>query len=500
MASWASRSGGGRRGRRVRVRVRRVQFTIEEIHFADNAAGSDFHYLYQESDTHAIAPGNLRGWGIGAKITDPEWTRPTGARWPACFTRRRPVAMRVKLRATDLSLVRSDLRLRLWVNPRVDGSRDHLKVSSAEFTYGAGAANAVLTISTAGKLPDEIGRFGVEFRWALTSPNGRTTYAISPEKTTHQIYGIYGQPFLPAYDSSSPGNTGTNTTRDQGTLTGTKKRFDLLMLLIGGSSRRATVATAPDINNLIWRLHSGINDTPGAPPYFDAGHDQHLTHNGTSSGTSIPLEDQWLAWVPTPSTGSRDPSAQHWNDASCIGHVQVFKTMIAAAGLFVRRTWVLPYTKRLPDGTMLTPPDTDLYMLGQYDGSRLQSRSFTFGARTYQASVKLMEPDIEWENFEACLRSPAGRFLPGGYPTSTNPAWMRTNKGFRSAAELIRWWSGTVRRSWRGRPISRFQRFLAWVYYNQSTGETHFWDVNGLHYNAPDYERIRNSRLQLPPP
>ena len=149
---------------------------------------------------------------------------------------------------------------------------------------------------------------------------------------------------------------------------------------------------------------------------------------------------------------------------------------------------------------MLTPPDTDLYMLGQYDGSRLQSRSFTFGARTYQASVKLMEPDIEWENFEACLRSPAGRFLPGGYPTSTNPAWMRTNKGFRSAAELIRWWSGTVRRSWRGRPISRFQRFLAWVYYNQSTGETHFWDVNGLHYNAPDYERIRNSRLQLPPP
>jgi hypothetical protein len=98
-----------------------------------------------------------------------------------------------------------------------------------------------------------------------------------------------------------------------------------------------------------------------------------------------------------------------------------------------------------------------------------------------------------WENFEACLRSPNGKFLPGGYTTGSCPASFRANHGFGSARELIGWWSSTSRPSF-GR------RFMCWVYYNSSTEESHCWDVDGHHYDMDHYVQIRSHGKQLPPP
>jgi hypothetical protein len=253
--------------------------------------------------------------------------------------------------------------------------------------------------------------------------------------------------------------------------------------------RRHSAASQSDLVDLYWRLHRGINDTPGAPPYFDAGHSEHLTHNGRyehgdpPQGNPIPLEDQWLAWVRT---------SRHWNDASCIGHVQLAKTMLAAVGLFARRTWVFPHTNRMPDGTTVALADTDLYCLGTYDESRKQSWTFRWGGIDYPATPKLMEPRREWENYEACMLSPTNKFLTGGYNTRSNPASFRTNKGFDSAAELLRWWCNTRRGS--------FQRFMCWVYWNEPTNEEHYWDVDGNHYDTTNWEDIRRNGRQLPTP
>ena len=297
-------------------------------------------------------------------------------------------------------------------------------------------------------------------------------------------------------------DAGRNTSSSEGTLTGTKKRFDKLMLLTGGSDRRHSVASQAQINNLFWNLHKGINDTPGAPPHFDAGHDQHLTHNGEGNGTKLPLEDQWLAWVSSSPLGSgRAPRDRYWNDASCIGHAQIFKTMLAAVGLFARRTWIFPHTRRLPDGSTWTHSDTDLYCLGTHDTSKKQTWSFSHGGHTFTATCKLMEPDLSWENFEACVRAPNGKFMPGGYNTSSLPSRVRASKGFGSAADLIQWWSNTSRNRWAGRRLPRrFRRFQAWVYHNRATGEAHFWDVDGHHYAPDDYEQIRDNGKKLPPP
>ena len=221
-----------------------------------------------------------------------------------------------------------------------------------------------------------------------------------------------------------------------GTLTGTRKRLDKLTQLLG-PARRVPAKTEKDLIELLWKLHVGINDTPGAPPYFDAGHDRFLTTDGESNGPKLPIDDQWLAWLLTKSP--------HWNDASCIGHVQLLKTMAAAVGIFVRRTWVYPTTKTLPDKSNPVIADTDCYSLGTSDSSKTQKWKFTHGGRDYWAQPKLMEPDLAWENFEACMLTSQGRFLTGGYSTSSNPKSFTTDRGFKSAKELLRWWCNTKR-------------------------------------------------------
>ncbi len=41
---------------------------------------------------------------------------------------------------------------------------------------------------------------------------------------------------------------------------------------------------------------------------------------------------------------------------------------------------------------------------------------------------------------------------------------------------------------------------MAWVFYDRATNEAHFWDVDGKHYDPPDYVKIRETGKELPPP
>jgi hypothetical protein len=328
-------------------------------------------------------------------------------------------------------------------------------------------------------MPDEVGRFQLKVKWEAHGVGIK----FAKHTTTHNLYGAYGRPLKPDYDSAALLDTGQFTDVADGTLTGTRKRLDKLTQLLG-SARRMPAKTEKDLIELLWKLHVGINDTPDAP-YFNGEHSRFLTTDGKSNGPKIPIEDQWLAWLLTKSP--------HWNDASCIGHVQLLKTMAAAVGIFVRRTWVYPTTKTLPDKSTPIIADTDCYSLGEQDTSKTQKWTFTHGGNSYLAEPKLMQQNFAWENFEACMLTSQGRFLTGGFSTSANPKSFTTDRGFKSAIELLRWWCNIKR--------PRFgKRFMAWVFFDLATKEAHCWDVDGKHYDFADYIKIRDTGKELPPP
>ena len=176
--------------------------------------------------------------------------------------------------------------------------------------------------------------------------------------------------------------------------------------------------------------------------------------------------------------------------------------MLAAAGLFARRVWVFPHTTRLPPGATprdITLNETDLYSPDVYNPvGKVQTWTFTVMLpgnipMPLVAEPKLIEPGGGWENFEACMLSPTGKFLTGGYSPSANPPSFRTNKGFNSARELLRWWCTTTREN------GRFHRFVCWVAQDGSR-RMHYWDVDGRHYDSTNFQDIRNSGKDLPIP
>lgn len=451
--------------------------SIESIQFAFSG-NTDVHAMYLAANSHPSLPGvSLDWWARGAKITDPEWIHGRSDKDNRCavVTRNKLVRMRVKLKCSTSS----DVSGTLTATPTLDGSTKYLKDASVAFTYPSGAASHTVDIALASTMPDEVGRFLLKVEWAAGA-----NVNFAKITTAHCLYSSYGRPLEPDYDSVSTADTGVFTSIADGTLTGTRKRLDKLTQLLG-SARRMPAKAEKDLIELLWKLHVGINDTPGAPPYFDAGHDRFLTIDGERTGAKIPIDDQWIAWLLT--------NSPHWNDASCIGHVQLLKTMAAAVGIFVRRTWVHPTTKTLPDKSTPAIADTDCYSLGTFDSSKTQKWIFTLGGRPYVAEPKLMEPGLAWENFEACMLTSQGRFLTGGYSTLSNPKSFTTDRGFKSAKELLRWWCNTKRPNFG-------KRFMAWVFFDRSTNEAHFWDVDGKHYDPPDYIKIRNTGKELPPP
>ncbi len=450
---------------------------IASIQFAFSG-NVNVHALYLAANSHPSLPGaSLDWWARGSKITDPEWIRGrrNAENKSAVVTRNKSVRMRVKIECSTSV----DVQGTLTATPTLDGSTKYLKRASIAFTYPSGAASHTVDVELASTMPDEVGRFQLAVKW-----EAHGDIKLAPQTTTHILYAAYGRPLQPDYDSASTTDTGTFTSLTQGTLTGTRKRLDRLTQLVG-STRRMPVKTDKDLIELLWKLHVGINDTPGAPPYFDAEHSRFLTINGHSTGATVPIDDQWLAWLLTDSP--------HWNDASCIGHVQLLKTMAATVGIFVRRTWVYPTTKTMPDKSTPAIADTDCYALGTFDSSRTQKWTFTHGGNSYLAEPKLMEPDLAWENFEACMLTSQGRFLTGGYSTSSNPRSFTTDRGFKSAKALLRWWCNTRRPTFG-------KRFMAWVFYDSATDEAHFWDVDGNHYDRADYVKIRETGKELPPP
>ncbi len=452
--------------------------SIASIQFAFSG-NTDFHSIYLAANSHPLLPGRaLDWWARGAKITDPEWIRgrSDASNKGAVVTRNKPVRVRVQLECSTSV----ELKGILTATPTLDGSTKFLQPASIPFTYPSGAASQTVDLELSSTMPDEVGRFQLKVKWEAHGDG----ISFAKETTTHNLYAAYGRPLEPDYDSASTADTGVFTSVADGTLTGTGKRLDKLTQLLG-STRRLPAKTANDLIELLWKLHVGINDTPDAPPYFDAGHSRFLTTDGERDGPEVPINDQWLAWLLTKSP--------HWNDASCIGHVQLLKTMAAAIGIFVRRTWVLPTTKTMPDKSTPAIADTDCYSLGTLDSSKMQKWSFTYGGKSYEANPKLMEPGIAYENFEACMLTSQGRFLTGGYATSSNPKSFTTDRGFKSAKELLRWWCNTQRPNFG-------KRFMVWVYNNRSTDEAHFWDVDGKHYDIADYVKIRNAGKELPPP
>lgn len=477
------------------VPVVRNGLRLLSIHFAVSGTGSsDWHYLYRNGDSHPLLPSSriIDWWGKGAKIDSPEWEsgRAEASNFRACFERNKAVAFKLKL---SMQTTR-DTPVEITVTPTLDGSTSHLQAATVQFTYPANQGEHEVAIALEGVMPDEVGRYRLRLGWVASGTG--VTYN-GPAETRHRIYGIYGPPLEPDYDTASVADRGRQASASDGTVSGTRKRFDHMMRLIGGSIMRHPCATESDLVDLYWQLHKGINDTPGAAPYFDAGHNKHITTNGQSSGgNNIPIADQWLAFIQNSRNWTEPSSTQvhtdPWNDASCIGHVQIAKTMLAAVGLFARRTWVFPSTNQMPDGSNVTLTDSQLFSLGAIGNSARQTWTFRHNGRNYRASPKLMEPNLAWENFEACMLSPTGKFLTGGYNTSSNPASFRRNKGFNSAAELLAWWSGTRR--------GRFQRFMCWIYYSRTTNEFHAWDVDGNHFDAASIEDIRRNGKQLPPP
>ncbi|MBN2195084.1 MAG: hypothetical protein JW751_19865 [Polyangiaceae bacterium] len=489
--------------------------SIRAMQFADPAAGSNYCVLYVKSGTEPSPPpappapvgSHFQGWGQANAIHAPEWEGKEIYR--AAVYRNRSVSVRVKLVIDSPST--SEIKGTLLSSPALDGDPTAVTGVNTDFTMPAGAKEVWVRVDFGGKMPDEIGRYAFDATWSAIG----TGFTFGDQVTKLRIYSVYDDPVQPNYDSDSDADTGSSARVPRDTVTGTDQRIDKLMRVIGGASRRHASATSDDIIDIIWKLHVGINDV--SPPYFDGRHDEHITNNGRDpGGVSYPLAQQWLMWVsPKANLAPDDDRDVYWNDGSCIGHVQLLKTMAASVGLFTRRTWVFPYTTKLPNGSTVAYADTDLYALGNYSDTKVQTWTFpkvspAGQSPTIEATAILMEHDGGGENFEACCRSPNGRFLPGGYATSTitSPLFL-SQRGFASALEVLRWWGRSTKKGFR-----RFQCWLGWETIPNPAGTSpafvsvrRYWDVDGNPYRSPGvpydnttFALIRDRKKDLPLP
>ena len=451
------------------------------------------HYLYENGDDFfattkaagSIIKKNLDGWSLGPKITKEEWVagRPEKKNLPACVTRGKGVTILVRL----VSQTARTLKGMLKVVPSLNKKRDKnwLKPVEVYFDFPANQRQVRLIVPLAGEMPDWIGEYDLYLEWDVQpqkdAPQAGRFRFKGPKESRITIYCIAGAPCKPGYDSQQMKDAGEKVDLNEGTLTGTRQRLNRLMALLHKkdlrhryyppASGQNLLEDPDDHEQILWLLHKGISDS--TPPYFDPGHDEHLTADGTGLGLKFDVRDQWLAWV---GTGDR------WNDLACIGHVQLLKTMAASIGIFARRAWVCPCTPLMPDGSRLDLLESDLYYLGakpdetysmepptklKPDELPRKTRGRYWGKFTipgienvtHWGRAVLVEKDGLWQGFEACLRTPGGRFLPGGFETykvsqSREGKDFEKKMGFHSAFEVLRWWCRT--------PSGGFQRFVCW--------------------------------------
>jgi hypothetical protein len=498
------------------LRVKRVSLVGEP---------EKIYALYADSDTQGLVDntgtplkddgGNQRvvqcpSFGRGARIADPFTvvgaqpdTRPT-----ACCRRGSEARMEIRLsKAEQQPAVAGEL----LVTPRL---RDRsgapvssgLKAVRLPFSGATGSTNVAVNVVDLGTFPDQVGLFTLELAFQAT-PGAK--FNFQSVTTRQHVLCTWDVPLDPTEDVEIPVTD---------TLSGTRNRMRKLMSFLP--------ATSTDVEDMLWRLHLGINDS--TPPNFFNKLGVEITHNGelkrflgpsglVNRGIPFPLVEQWLMW--TPNTGSPP-----WNHAACAGYVQLLKTMAATLGINVRRTLVLPVTPQLPPPTpgaakpsplplsaltVETPmviADAGLDML-----RKLRTVSLTgLDGKPYEAHPALMEPNQGGEVFEACGVTPAGKYLPGGFSSSrlaqtgvpnwTNGTsgakggadWTKAQRGFDSAVDVVRWWTSTT-------TPSGYQRFMCWVAFKDDQLKW-CWDVDGVAYAPNDYDRIRNTGKQLPPP
>lgn len=504
-------------GRLSELRVDRV-FLVGEL--------GKIYALYENSDTQPLVDVNTGRvltddqdrprvvqcprFGRGAKITNAPSTvagAQPGTQQAGCCRRGSKARLVIGLTKPPRLAVDGDLLVTPQLRDRSGATvRSGLKPVKQPFKSDVIGKFLAVDIDL-GTFPDEVGLFTLEL--AFQAKPGALKFNFTPVTTQQHVLCTWDTPLDPTVDAEKPAAD---------TLSGTHRRMGQLMSFLP--------APSTDVEDMLWRLHLGINDS--RPPSFFNKLGVEITHNGdlkrflgpsglVNSGIPFPLVEQWLMW--TRNTGSTP-----WNHAACAGYVQLLKTMAATLGINVRRTLVLPVTPQLPPARPGAPKPSPLPIsalpvetpmviasAGLEVLSKLQTVNLVgLDGKTYEAHPALMEPNQSGEFFEACGVTPAGKYLPGGFASARLeqtgvPNWTKgtsgakggadftkAQRGFDSAVDVVRWWTGTTTRS-------GYQRFMCWVAIENDKLKW-CWDVDGVAFAANDYDRIRDSGKQLPPP
>ena len=527
-------------------------FRLSHIHFATEDAGwtkgVDFFYMFEEKSSHPKKPKeNLQRLAIGEKITVSEWVRrkpklPNGRRLPVCLMR----AGELRCLATFLvpAKLRGESRT-FSVTPILNGSDSSIKVIKQEENL-PDRQSRFFSIKFAFKerLPNVVGKHSLKLIWRIDGHrfrvfNGSKWKVTETVETDHVIYTIFGPPLKPG--AKNIGNAKLNP--DDGTWTGTQRRFDILMAAFGPTKQHAA-SSKQDRIDLRWQLHKSINNNK--PPHFhgrnvelitvDAFPDfepQKVPRNDWPMEKMMLPQDQWLMWVGTKKEEKpidpkdkkeKKPRPRYWNDASCSGHAQLQKTMMASIGMFGEIALVFPHTTQAPitgdnptkeknHGEQLTFAEGELFStFEEYLNDNTNKQEWIFQAKLLDefrkpvfnadgkrkkkiltAEVVLMNGNaITHEYFEGCLLTVDGRFLTGGFPTANVKVKnFHANKGFLKATDLLTWW--TSLREAGGR------RFLSWMATDDETDRNYYFDRFGYQHDYPATIRKMNLDLKWEP-
>lgn len=285
----------------------RPTLILDALHFATAPVTTPWYAIYESSNNTPSSPsgltalGPLQDYGRGARISTPEWVQGQTPPHPICLQRGQQVHLRVRLRVSFPLSQASEFYLSAV--PALDGNTAFLQTSAWSYTFPASTAEMWINFPLTGHMPLEIGRYLLRIQWSVASVTG--DLGMNAVETTLPAYSIVDTPLRPEFDSTSPGEDGASARVARDTLTGTEVRLDRLMLSCGGPSRRHSASSAADIEDVLWNLHSAVNNTgPNRPPHFDGDHDEHITHSGhnqwSEAGIPLNLEDQWLMWVTSP--------------------------------------------------------------------------------------------------------------------------------------------------------------------------------------------------------
>lgn len=578
------------------VSVLHQPLALESISFATElaggAAGKDFFFLFENASAHPQLPGKPLQSSIlksgenqlarGERIGVPEWKQassalPDGLRKPACFVRKGSIFL---LAVFEVPASRQGKSIAIQVTPMLDGSSTPLTVVKRDITFPKRASNEfAVKFKLGGQLPDDVGEHELVLKWEvdgikLVVFGGNDSWIAVPSlETGHRIFTVFGPPFLPHFlpaPSDQPDKAflpdmgGVQAPAEEGTVSGTEARFRIFSQLIG-PDRRHLVATPDDLVDLHWQLHKGINNS--TPPFFHGGNDNLLTTVAFPEWTEkprsewpeaeiVPLTDQWLMWArskPEFRKVNGRNLKRRWNDASCIGHAQLHKTMAQAFGLESHLCWVFPHTTRLPKvgdaadnvtarildapgyvpGMKVSYDDLDLFATDadppnanrqfwvrphevpvRFDRKTKTFAEFETKDLTFFVALMRANAKGDFEHFEGCLKAgeskAAGRFLTGGFALGNmgagsnatkkkQVAAFKKHKGFPSATELLSWWT-TLEED--GRP-----RFLAWVhlyrFIDPDTRAEHrvvyFMDRHDVIYTDASWIAKGNSGLEWAP-